>query len=167
MNPYRPRLEMSPLSVECTACHAKFGEQCTTTGGQPRLPHAPREKLATNPMSCPSCGAGYGEPCRKVSGALSMYPHRARLRVHMSTHENVNYVVMVNEHNRGLVKFRLAPSGGNTREFDDLELAIEFAKANDVDEVDVVFPDGDVHSIPLLVRGVYRPGQPGTTRNDG
>ena len=82
MNTYRPRLEMSPLSVYCTACHAEFGEQCTTMSGQQRLPHAPRAKLADHPLPCPSCGAEYGEPCRKASGALSLYPHRGRLRVH-------------------------------------------------------------------------------------
>ena len=85
---YRPRLEMSPLSVYCTACHAKFGSRCTTMNGHQRLPHAPREKLAGNPLPCPSCGAGYGEPCRKASGALSLYPHRARLRVRAEARGN-------------------------------------------------------------------------------
>ena len=76
----------------------------------------------------------------------------------MSAEENVNYIVMVNDENRGLVKYRLAPTGGNPQEFDDLEQAIEFARANDVYDLDVVFPDGDVRSIPLFVLGVFEPG---------
>ena len=43
-----------------------------------------------------------------------------------------------------------------------LERAIEFAKANEVYEVGVVFPDGDVRSIPLFVRGVFEPGHQNT-----
>ena len=46
---------MNPLNVYCSACLAVPSEPCT------------------------SCGAVYGEPCLKVSGAMSMYPHRSRL----------------------------------------------------------------------------------------
>ena len=150
---YRPRLEMSPLSVYCTACHAKVGEQCTTMNGHQRLPHAPREKLAGNPLPCPSCGAGYGEPCRKASGALSLYPHRARLRVHGEARgnhmEEVNYIVFAEQ---GLVKYRFALDTGNVHEFEDLEVAVRFAETHDVHDVDVVFPDGDVHTIMIRPR---------------
>ena len=72
---------MDPFSVYCTACLAVPPEPCTTMSGRERLPHAPRQQLAAHPEVCGSCGAGYGEPCLKVSGAMSMYPHRARLRV--------------------------------------------------------------------------------------
>ena len=95
-----------------------------------------------------------------------MYPHRARLRIHMNAEENVNYIVMVNGENRGLVKYRLALTDGNSREFDDLEQAIEFASANDAYEVSVVFPDGDVHVIPLFVRGVFEPRSQAPTPNN-
>ena len=73
---------MDPLNVYCTSCLAVPQEPCTTMSGSKRLPHAPRVQLAAHPETCESCGAGYGEPCLKVSGAMSMYPHRARLRVH-------------------------------------------------------------------------------------
>ncbi len=85
----------------------------------------------------------------------------------MSAEENVNYIVMVIGENGGLVKYRLAPAGGNPQEFHDLEQAVEFARANDVYDLDVVFPDGDVRSIPLFVRRSYEPGQQDTTRNNG
>ena len=71
---------MNVLDVYCTACLASPSRPCTTMSGGKRSPHAPRVQLAAHPEECASCGAGYAEPCRKVSGALSMYPHRARLR---------------------------------------------------------------------------------------
>ena len=80
--------------------------------------------------------------------------------------DDVNYIVMVNGENRGLVKYRLALTDGNSREFDDLEQAIEFASANDVYEVGVVFPDGEVHPIPLFVPGLFDPGHQDTTRKN-
>ena len=80
----------------------------------------------------------------------------------MSTQDSVNHILMVNGENRGLVRFRLALADGNAREFDDLEQVIAFAKANDVYECGVVFPDGDVHVIPLFVRGVFEPGHQNT-----
>ena len=65
--------------------------------------------------------------------------------------DDVNYIVMVNGESRDLVKYRLALTDGNIpQEFDDLEQAIGFAGANDVYEVGVVFPNGDVHVIPLF-----------------
>ena len=73
---------MDPLSVYCTACLAVPSEPCTTMSGGKRLPHAPRVQLASHPDPCGSCGVGHGEPCLKVSGAMAMYPHRARLRAH-------------------------------------------------------------------------------------
>ena len=73
---------MDPLNVFCTACLATPSEPCTTMSGGARMPHAPRVQLASHPDVCPSCGVGYGEPCMKVSGVMSMYPHRARLRVY-------------------------------------------------------------------------------------
>ena len=82
MTTYRPRLLMSLLGVYRTACHVKHGEQCMTMNRKLRLPHAPREKPACDPLPCPRCGAGYGKSCRKASGALSLHPHRARLRHH-------------------------------------------------------------------------------------
>ena len=153
MTIFRPRLEMSPLSVYCTACHAKFGEQCTTMNGNQRLPHAPREKLAANPMPCPSCPAKYGEPCRKASGATAMYPHRARVRYHAQRRgipmESVNHIVFAEQ---GLVKYRFNTDRGEVHEFEDLEEAIRFAETNDVYDMDVVFPDGDAHTIMLRPR---------------
>ena len=153
MTIYRRGLELSPLSVYCTACHAKFGEQCTTMNGNQRLPHAPREKLAANPMPCPSCAAKYGEPCRKASGATTMYPHRARIRYHAQRRgismESVNHIVFAEQ---GLVKYRLTMDGGTVHEFDDLEEAVRFAETNDVYDMDVVFPDGDSDTIMIRPR---------------
>ena len=68
---------VDPLEVRCTACGPAVGESCTTIVGDVRTPHVSRVQLAAHPDTCGGCGAGYGEPCRKVSGALSMYPHRA------------------------------------------------------------------------------------------
>ena len=73
--------KLNPQDVYCTACLAVPNEPCTTMSGNQRLPHAPRVQLAEHPDPCDACNAGYGEPCLKVSGAMSMYPHRARLRV--------------------------------------------------------------------------------------
>ena len=137
---------MDPLEVRCTACGTAVGESCTTIVGDVRTPHAPRVQLAAHPDPCPRCGAGYGEPCRKVSGATSMYPHRARLRGRM---DDVNYIVFADH---GLVKYRFAMDGNHVREFEDLEEAVRFAEANDVHHVDVVFPDGDAHTIMLRPR---------------
>lgn len=71
---------MEVLEVCCTTCGSAVGESCTTVNNDVRAPHAPRVQLAAHPDTCGSCGAGYGKPCRKVSGAISLYPHRARLR---------------------------------------------------------------------------------------
>ena len=71
----------------------------------------------------------------------------------------VNYIVFADN---GLVTYRFVLDGDDVREFDDLEQAIRFAQANDVYEVRVVFPDGDVYSIPLFVRGVFEPGHQNT-----
>ena len=73
--------------------------------------------------------------------------------------DEVNYIVMAD----GLVTYRFALANGQVREFDDLDQAIEFTKANEVYEVGVVFPDGDVHSIPLFVRGVFEPEHQNTS----
>ena len=128
MTSYRPRLEMSPLDVYCAACHAQPSEQCTTMSGQERLPHAPREKLAGNPLPCPSCGAEYGKSCVKTSGAISMYPHRARVRRHLSVWRSVPLYDEL-----GLVTYRFVRSGGLVREFDTREQAVQFASDNGID----------------------------------
>ena len=73
--------------------------------------------------------------------------------------EEVNYIVMADG---GLVTYRFVLPDGEVHQFDDLEQAIEFATANEVYKIGVVFPDGDVHSIPLLVRGVFEPGHQNT-----
>ncbi len=64
--------------------------------------------------------------------------------------DEVNYIVWADQ---GLVTYRFNLPCGEVREFEDLEQAIGFAQANDVAEIAVVFPDGDVHVIPLLARG--------------
>ena len=61
----------------------------------------------------------------------------------------VNYIVMADG---GLVNYRFVLPDGEVHQFDDLERAIEFATANDVYDVGVVFPDGDVHTIMLRTR---------------
>ena len=66
--------------------------------------------------------------------------------------EEFNYIVMADG---GLVTYRFVLPDGEVHECGDLEQAIEFAKANEVYEVGVVFSDGDVRSIPLFVRGVF------------
>ena len=66
--------------------------------------------------------------------------------------EEVNYIVFAEQ---GLVTYRFVMDGGEVREFDDLEEAIAFAKVNDVYEMDVVFPDGDIH--PIMVRPRWGP----------
>ena len=134
------------LDVSCTACAAEAGSKCTTIYGDVRTPHAPRVQLADHPEPCPSCGAGYAEPCRKVSGATSMYPHRSRIR---GRTYDANYIVYAEQ---GLVKYRFAMDGGNVHEFEDLEEAVRFAETNDVYDMDVVFPDGDAHTIMLRPR---------------
>ena len=63
--------------------------------------------------------------------------------------DEVNYIVFANS---GLVTYRFVLDGDEVREFDDLEQAIRFAEGNDVHEVGVVFPDGDVHTIMLPPR---------------
>ena len=73
--------------------------------------------------------------------------------------DEVNYIVMAGG---GLVTYRFVMDGGEVQEFDDLEQAIGFATENQVYAVDVVFPDGDVHSIPLFVRGAFEPGHQNT-----
>ena len=70
----------------------------------------------------------------------------------------VNYIVFAQQ---GLVTYRFAMDGGDVHEFEDLEQAIRFAKTHDVHEVGVVFPDGDVHSIPITVRGFVPDGLEG------
>ena len=64
--------------------------------------------------------------------------------------EEVNYIVFADQ---GLVTFRFVMDGDEIHEFDDLEQAIRFAQQHDVAHVGVVFPDGDVHLIPILSRG--------------
>ena len=71
----------------------------------------------------------------------------------------VNCIVVTDS---GLVTYRFVLADGDVREFADLEEGIRFAAANEVYEVGVVFPDGDVHSIPLFVRGVFEPGHQNT-----
>ena len=66
--------------------------------------------------------------------------------------EEVNYIVFAEQ---GLVTYRFLMDGDEVHEFDDLEEAIAFAKVNDVYEMDVVFPDGDVH--PIMVRPRWGP----------
>ena len=73
--------------------------------------------------------------------------------------DEVNYIVVTDS---GLVTYRFVLADGDVREFADLEEGIRFAAANEVYEVGVVFPDGDVHSIPLFVRGVFEPGHQNT-----
>ena len=73
--------------------------------------------------------------------------------------EEVNYIVMADG---GLVNYRFVLPDGEVHQCGDLEQAIEFAKANEVYEVGVVFPDGDVRSIPLFVRGGFEPGHQNT-----
>ena len=63
--------------------------------------------------------------------------------------DEVNYIVFAHS---GLVTYRFVLDGDEVHEFDDLEQAIRFAEANDVHEVGVVFPDGDVHTIMLRPR---------------
>ena len=63
--------------------------------------------------------------------------------------DEVNYIVFAEQ---GLVTYRFIMDGDDVREFDDLEQAIQFVAANDVYEVGVVFPDGDVHTIMLRTR---------------
>ena len=61
----------------------------------------------------------------------------------------VNYIVFSEQ---GLVKYRFAMDGGEVHEFEDLEEAVRFAETHNVYDVDVVFPDGDVHTIMLRPR---------------
>ena len=49
----------------------------------------------------------------------------------------------------GLVKFRVNETSGQVHEFKDLEEAVRYAEANDVASLHVVFPDGDMHRIPI------------------
>ena len=63
--------------------------------------------------------------------------------------EDVNYIVFADQ---GLITYRFVIDGDQVREFDDLEDAIKFAETNDVHEVDVVFPDGDAHTIMIRPR---------------
>ena len=77
--------------------------------------------------------------------------------------DEVNYIVFADQ---GLVTYRFDLPDGGVQEFDDLEEAIGFAAANDVYEVGVVFPDGDVHTIPLGIPGLVEPrdwSPPGTS----
>lgn len=73
--------------------------------------------------------------------------------------DEVNYIVMAD----GLVKYRFVLPDGEFREFDDLEQAVGFATKNEVYEIEVEFPDGDVHTIPLFGRGVFEPGHQNTS----
>ena len=50
------------------------------------------------------------------------------------------------------MKYRFALASGNVHEFEDLEEAVRFAETHDVYDVDVVFPDGDVHTIMIRPR---------------
>ena len=62
----------------------------------------------------------------------------------------LNYIFV---DNLGLVTYRFVLPDGDVREFDDLEEGIRFAAANEVCEVGVVFPDGDVQWIPHKPEG--------------
>ena len=73
--------------------------------------------------------------------------------------DEVNYILFADQ---GLVTYRLALADGSVNEFEDLEEAIRFASENDVYEMGVVFPDGDIHTIPLFVRDVFEPGHQNT-----
>lgn len=70
----------------------------------------------------------------------------------------INYIVFADQ---GLVAYRFVMDGGEIREFEDLEQAIRFAQEHDVAHVDVVFPDGEVHTIPITVRGFLPDGLEG------
>ena len=74
--------------------------------------------------------------------------------------DEINYIVFAQQ---GLVTYRFAMDGDEIHEFDDLEEAVRFAKTHDVYEVDVVFPDGDVHPIMLRPRWA---GDRGTVSRD-
>jgi hypothetical protein len=76
--------------------------------------------------------------------------------------EEVNYIVFAD---KGLVTYRFVMDGDEVHEFDDLEQAIRFAQENDVAHVGVVFPDGDVHLIPILARG-FVPGHQNTSEGE-
>ena len=65
--------------------------------------------------------------------------------------DEVNYIMMVD----GLVTYRFVLPDGEVREIDDLEQAVGFATKNEVYEIEVEFPDGDVHTIRLFGRGVF------------
>ena len=62
------------------------------------------------------------------------------------------------------MKYRFAMDGGKVHEFEDLEEAVRFAETNDVYDMDVVFPDGDVHTIMLRPRFSPEPGHQNTFR---
>ena len=63
--------------------------------------------------------------------------------------DEINYIVFAQQ---GLVTYRFAMDGDEIHEFDDLEEAVRFAKTHDVHDVDVVFPDGDAHTIMIRPR---------------
>ena len=73
--------------------------------------------------------------------------------------DEVSYIVFADQ---GLVTYRLSLADGSVNEFEDLEEAIRFAGDNGAYEMGVVFPDGDVHVIPLFVRDVFEPGHQNT-----
>ena len=159
------------LEVRCTACGAAVGESCTTIVGDVRTPHAPRAQGAASGLS-PALHALRCRPRRTLPEGVGrdVYvspPGQAEKRQEYGGYrmDDVNHIFMVNGKNRGLVKYCLAQTDGSTREFDDLEQAIEFAKINDVYEIGVVFPDGDVQSIPLFVRGGFELGSQTTNTN--
>ena len=61
----------------------------------------------------------------------------------------VNCIVFAEQ---GLVKYRFKTDGGSVHEFEDLGDAVRFAETHNVYDVDVVFPDGDVHTIMIRPR---------------
>ena len=74
--------------------------------------------------------------------------------------DDVNYIVFAQQ---GLVTYRFVMDEGQVHEFEDLEQAIRFAETHDVYEMDVVFPDGDVHPIMIRPRGA---GDSGTVSRE-
>ena len=63
--------------------------------------------------------------------------------------ESVNHIVFAEQ---GRVKYQFNTDVGTVHEFDDLEEAVRFAETNDVYDMDVVFPDGDAHTIMIRPR---------------
>ena len=67
----------------------------------------------------------------------------------MSTHDNVNHIVMASDEDGSPIRYRFNLDGGEVREFDDAERAIEFSGANGVYDLDIVFPNGRIRTVTL------------------